>query len=152
MSTHDKKQGHPHLNAACFSRLVELMPDRILTVIAYKNGIPVAGTFNFIKGNKLYGRYWGCAIESPNLHFECCYYQLIEVAIQRGLVTVEAGAMGDHKFFRGFDPEETYYAHQFSLVEGHTAVEHHVSQEAAHIQETVAQLRLANAYKHSGVN
>lgn len=151
MSTHDKKQGHPHLNAACFSRLVELMPDRILTVIAYQNEVPVAGTFNFIKGNKVYGRYWGCSIEFPNLHFECCYYQLVEVAIQRGWVTVEAGAMGDHKFFRGFNPEETYYAHTFSLPDGHRAVERHVSQEAAHIEETMAQLRVASAYKNSGV-
>ena len=33
----------------------------------------------------LYGRYWGCTEEVPFLHFELCYYQAIEWAIDHGL-------------------------------------------------------------------
>jgi len=148
LSTHDKRQGHPHLTRTLFHTIVQLMPDRVVAVLAYRGTFPVAGTFNFIKGTKLYGRYWGCTAEIPNLHFECCYYQLIELAIQKGLVTVEAGAMGDHKFLRGFDPEPTYYAHLFALPEGHEAVKNHAIQEALYIADAMDQLKRTSAYKY----
>ena len=47
----------------------------------------------------------------PFLHFEVCYYQAIDFAIQRGLKTVEAGAQGEHKIARGYLPQTTYSAH-----------------------------------------
>ena len=52
----------------------------------------------------LYGRYWGCTEEVPFLHFELCYYQAIEWAIAHGLACVQAGAQGEHKLARGYEP------------------------------------------------
>src|SRR3712207_9532090 len=73
---------------------------------------PVAGALFFFKGGALYGRYWGAAEERRNLHFELCYYQAIEFAIERGLKLFEAGAQGEHKLARGFLPSLTYSAHE----------------------------------------
>lgn len=93
-----------YLPAAFFHRLAENVSQHIVAFIAYDGDAPVAGTLNFQKGKKLYGRYWGCDAEYPFLHFEMSYYRLIERAIRLGLDTVEAGAQGMHKLKRGFMP------------------------------------------------
>ena len=48
--------------------------------------------------------------EHPFLHFEVCYYQAIEFAIERRLARVEAGAQGEHKLARGYAPVPIYSA------------------------------------------
>jgi hypothetical protein len=73
--------------------------------------VPIAGALNLIGGDTLYGRYWGCTEEVPFLHFELCYYQAIDAAIERGLARVEAGAQGEHKLARGYEPVATWSAH-----------------------------------------
>src|SRR5690606_26235325 len=70
-----------------------------------------AGALNLIGGDTLYGRYWGATEEVPFLHFELCYYQAIDAAIARGLARVEAGAQGEHKLARGYEPVATWSAH-----------------------------------------
>jgi predicted N-acyltransferase len=45
------------------------------------------------------------------LHFEICYYQAIDIAIELGLPRVEAGAQGGHKLARGYEPAKTWSAH-----------------------------------------
>jgi hypothetical protein len=87
------------------------MADSILLFLAYADGRPVAGALNFIGPDALYGRYWGAVIEKPFLHFELCYYQAIDAAIERGLARVEAGAQGAHKLARGYEPVRTHSAH-----------------------------------------
>jgi hypothetical protein len=89
------------------------MADRILLILALRDGRPIAGALNFIGADTLYGRYWGCTEEVPHLHFELCYYQAIEAAIARGLQRVEAGAQGSQKLARGYRPVPTYSAHHF---------------------------------------
>ena len=83
----------------------------VLLMLALRDGRAVAGALNLIGADTLYGRYWGCNEEVPNLHFELCYYQAIDVAIARGLHKVEAGAQGGHKLARGYAPEPTWSAH-----------------------------------------
>lgn len=39
----------------------------------------------------LYGRYWGALGEYDSLHFELCYYQGIEFAIEQGLTYFDPG-------------------------------------------------------------
>ena len=90
------------------------MASQVLLVLAMQDGEYVAGTLNFHKGNRLYGRYWGCTQEFRSLHFELCYYQTIEYAIQNGIELFEAGAQGPHKLQRGFLPSLTYSAHWIS--------------------------------------
>ena len=87
------------------------MGDRVLLILAERDGVPIAGALNLIGDDTLYGRYWGCTEEVPFLHFELCYYQAIDAAIARGLTTVEAGAQGEHKLARGYVPVPTWSAH-----------------------------------------
>jgi predicted N-acyltransferase len=70
-----------------------------------------AGAINFIGGDCLYGRHWGCLEDHPFLHFEVCYHQAIDFAIAKGLARVEAGAQGEHKLARGYLPVTTHSAH-----------------------------------------
>jgi predicted N-acyltransferase len=106
-----RKWGHPYLTREAFDLFGERMADRLLLVFAYQDGEPIAGALNFIGDEALYGRYWGCTQEKPFLHFELCYYQAIDAAIERGLQRVEAGAQGGHKLARGYEPVRTWSAH-----------------------------------------
>ncbi|WP_375399001.1 GNAT family N-acetyltransferase [uncultured Sphingomonas sp.] len=109
--TGTRKWGRPYLMRAFFSLLGQAMPDRVLLILAERDGRPIAGALNLIGDDTLYGRYWGCTQDVPFLHFELCYYQAIEAAIARGLKTVEAGAQGEHKLARGYVPVTTWSAH-----------------------------------------
>lgn len=109
--TGSRKWGQPYLTRSFFSLLSERMADRILLILALRDGRPIAGALNMIGSEALYGRYWGCEEDIPFLHFELCYYQAIDVAIAKGLKTVEAGAQGGHKLARGYAPTPTYSAH-----------------------------------------
>jgi predicted N-acyltransferase len=109
--TGSRKWGQPYLTRPFFSLLGATMPDRVLLIVAERDGRPIAGALNLIGADTLYGRYWGCSEEVPFLHFELCYYQAIDAAIARGLRTVEAGAQGEHKLARGYVPVPTWSAH-----------------------------------------
>ena len=109
--TGSRKWGRPYLTREAFDLIGERLGERILLVLAFLEREPIAGALNFLGGNALYGRYWGCTLDKPFLHFELCYYQAIEAAIARGLARVEAGAQGGHKLARGYEPVETWSAH-----------------------------------------
>ncbi|MFZ4120475.1 MAG: GNAT family N-acetyltransferase [Caulobacterales bacterium] len=109
--TGGRKWGSPYLNRAFFSLIGERMGKDIILLIAEDAGRPVAAALNFVGGDCLYGRYWGRVADVAFLHFELCYYQAIEIAIERGLARVEAGAQGEHKLARGYAPVATHSAH-----------------------------------------
>ena len=111
MDTGSRKWGRPYLNRRFYSLIGERMADDILLVMARRNGRRIAGAINFIGSDTLYGRHWGCVEDHPFLHFEVCYHQAIDFAIARGLSTVEAGAQGEHKLARGYEPVTTHSAH-----------------------------------------
>lgn len=111
MDTGNRKWGQPYLNRVFFSLLGEAMAGRCLLVFAKREGRAMAGALNIIGGDCLYGRYWGALEHVPFLHFEVCYYQAIDFAIAHGLARVEAGAQGEHKLVRGYEPVTTYSAH-----------------------------------------
>ena len=110
-STGARKWGRPYLTRRTFPMLGETLGDRILLIVAEREGKPIAGALNLIGDDTLYGRYWGATEDVPFLHFELCYYQAIDAAIARGLKTVEAGAQGEHKLARGYRPVPTWSAH-----------------------------------------
>jgi uncharacterized protein len=112
--TGSRKWGRPYLTRAFFDRVGAAMADRILLVMAKREGRYIAGAINFIGDDALYGRNWGAIEDRPFLHFEVCYYQAIEFALARGLKRVEAGAQGEHKLARGYRPVVTYSAHEFA--------------------------------------
>lgn len=106
-----RKWGRPYLTREAFTLFGERMSERIVMILALVEGHPIAGALNFIGDEALYGRYWGCTVDKRFLHFELCYYQAIDFAIERGLKRVEAGAQGGHKLARGYEPVKTWSAH-----------------------------------------
>ena len=114
LHTGNQKWGTPYLTRQFFSLIGDQMADQVLLVLCKKAGKYIAGALNFIGNQRLYGRYWGSLEEHPCLHFEVCYYQAIEYAIQHKLSVVEAGAQGEHKLLRGYLPQQIYSAHWFS--------------------------------------
>ncbi len=111
MDTGGRKWGRPYLNRKFFSLIGERMAQDVLLVMARRDGRYVAGAINFIGSDTLYGRNWGCIEDHPFLHFEVCYHQAIDFAIEKGLRVVEAGAQGEHKLARGYRPVTTRSAH-----------------------------------------
>jgi predicted N-acyltransferase len=109
--TGSRKWGHPYLTREFFDLVGERMGDSVLLFLARREGQPIAGALNFVGSDTLYGRYWGCTEEVPFLHFELCYYQAVEWAIENGLKCVQAGAQGEHKVARGYEPVITRSAH-----------------------------------------
>jgi predicted N-acyltransferase len=109
--TGSRKWGQPYLTREFFDRIGETMGDRPLLFLAFRGGIPIAGALNFIGPDTLYGRYWGTLEEVPFLHFELSYYQAIEWAIAERLSSVQAGAQGEHKLARGYEPVISRSAH-----------------------------------------
>jgi predicted N-acyltransferase len=111
MDTGSRKWGRPYLTRKFYSLIGERMADDILLVMAKRNGKYIAGAINFIGSDALYGRHWGAIEDHPFLHFEVCYHQAIDFAIDKGLKRVEAGAQGEHKLARGYLPATTHSAH-----------------------------------------
>ncbi len=106
-----RKWGTPYLTREAFTLIGERMGDRLVLILAYDGDQAIAGALNFIGADALYGRYWGCTRDVRFLHFELCYYQAIDLAIELGLSRVEAGAQGGHKLARGYEPVQTWSAH-----------------------------------------
>jgi uncharacterized protein len=111
LATSDRKWGSAYLNRRFFALIGERMPEKIVLVMARHGANYVAGAFNLLGKDTIYGRNWGSYGDYKFLHFECCYYQAIEFAIAHGLSRVEAGAQGPHKIQRGYLPAPTYSAH-----------------------------------------
>jgi len=148
--TGSRKWGQPYLTRPFFTMLGERMGDRVLLMLAYRHGTPVAGALNLIGGDTLYGRYWGCTEEIPFLHFELCYYQAIDAAIVRGLGRVEAGAQGEHKLARGYRPVPTWSAHYIPHAGFRRAVEDFIVREARAMEEQIELLDEMAPFKKEG--
>lgn len=148
LRTLDGKWGMPYLNEAFFHEVFATMKDRILLVLARdEGGSPIAGALNFFKDGTLFGRYWGAVEERRNLHFELCYYQAIEFAIERGMGLFEAGAQGEHKHARGFSPQVTYSAHDIRHPEFRKAIGRYIEAERDLVAKTVAAYADHDPYK-----
>ena len=147
METGSRKWGTPYLTRDFYSRVAQSMPDDILLVMAKRNGRWIAGAINFIGSETLFGRHWG-AVEHHNfLHFEVCYYQAIDFAIQRGLKVVEAGAQGEHKLARGYLPQTTYSAHFIADPDLRRAISDYLKRERAYVAEVGRELTEAAPFR-----
>ena len=104
LMTIQKKWSQAYLNEVFFERWFELQKEQMLYIEATINNKPIAAAIHLKSDSKLFGRYWGCTEEVPYLHFELCYYRAIEFAIKNNLSIVEAGAQGEQKLVRGFEP------------------------------------------------
>lgn len=132
-----RKWGSPYLTREFFTIAHQTMRDDILLVLAEYDGRWIAGALNFIGRKTLFGRYWGCIADVPCLHFELCYYQAIDFALEHGLSRVEAGAQGEHKLARGYLPVETHSLHWFRDPGFGDAVANYLEQEAEAVDDEI---------------
>ena len=147
--TGSRKWGHPYLTRSFFDLIGESMADSLLLFLALRDGRPIAGALNLIGSDTLYGRYWGATEEVQFLHFELCYYQAIEWAIANGLTSVQAGAQGEHKLSRGYEPVVTKSAHFIVDAGFRSAVQKFLDEERKAILTEVEWLRTALPYRSS---
>jgi hypothetical protein len=113
-----------------------------------REGRYIAGAINFIGGECLFGRNWGCIEDHPYLHFEVCYYQAIEFAIERGLKRVEAGAQGHHKLARGYLPTHTYSAHWIANASLRGAIDKFLEDERKYVDEEIDYISGMSPFKN----
>jgi predicted N-acyltransferase len=106
-----RKWGQPYLTREWFDGIGQAMGDAALIFLALDEGRLIGGALNFVGGDTLYGRYWGAIDERPFLHFELSYYRAIEWVIEHGLSCIQAGAQGEHKLARGYEPVVTPSVH-----------------------------------------
>jgi predicted N-acyltransferase len=151
MDTGGRKWGAPYLNREFFQLLHERMADRCLLILALEDGHPIAGALNLIGSDTIYGRYWGREVERPFLHFEICYYQAIDFAIERGLGFVEAGAQGEHKLMRGYEPRLTRSAHWIAHPGLRQAVANYLDSERVAVEEGINELQAYTPFRKGGV-
>lgn len=135
-----RKWGRPYLTRDFYRRIAAAMPERVLLIMARRNGSYIAGAINFIGPDALYGRHWGCVEDHPFLHFEVCYYQAIDYAISAGLARVEAGAQGEHKLARGYRPVDTFSAHEIGHPGLRRAIAGFLENENRYVDATHAEL------------
>ncbi len=147
IDTGQRKWGTPYLTRSFFSQINDAMADDILLVMAKRDGHYIAGALNFIGGDTLFGRNWGCIEDHPFLHFELCYYQAIDFAISRGLKRVEAGAQGTHKLARGYVPHRTYSAHYIAHEGLREAVGNYLESERQYVDNDIAVLSNHTPFK-----
>jgi len=147
-STFIRKSGYATLTQAFFEELAHSMPRQVVLVMAKHKGEYVAATFNMRSDDALYGRHWGCNQSFSGLHFELCYYQLIDYCIREGLRLFEAGAQGEHKLSRGFLPTPTYSAHWLANPDFSDAIENFLNHETAGMQDYMDDLNEHSPFRH----
>ncbi|MDE2017310.1 MAG: N-acetyltransferase [Hyphomicrobiales bacterium] len=147
METGSRKWGRPYLTRDFFSELGAAMADRVLLVMAERDGRPIAGALNLVGDDALYGRNWGAVEHVPFLHFELCYHQAIEFALERGLKRVEAGAQGEHKLARGYRPVATRSAHEFADPRLARAVAAYLAEERPAVEAGIEAYEEATPFK-----
>jgi predicted N-acyltransferase len=148
LATSDRKWGSAYLTRRFFSLIGERMPDKVVLVMAKRGRDYIAGAFNILGRDTIYGRNWGAHREYRFLHFECCYYSAIEFAITHGLKRVEAGAQGPHKLQRGYLPVPTYSAHWIPDPAFRRAVAAFLAREREMVAEKIEHLSEFSPFRH----
>ena len=144
-----RKWGIPYLTRTFFDIIHNTMRGDILLILCEQDGRYIAGALNFIGRDTLFGRYWGCVEQHPCLHFEVCYYQAIEFAIDAGLSRVEAGAQGRHKIARGYMPTVIHSLHWIANPAFRRAVQDFLREEQFQVSYEIAALTEAGPFKKS---
>lgn len=142
--TYLKRSGQGgYLTRDFFPLLGERLPDHVTMILAKRAGETIAAALFFKDATTLYGRYWGCREEYEFLHFETCYYQGLDYALDHGLQRFDGGAQGEHKVARGFEPTATVSNHWLVEPAFQAAVEDFVEREG---REVLAYIEAARAH------
>jgi predicted N-acyltransferase len=134
-------------NAGFFQEIGNTLGDQVVLILAYLQEQPVAGALLYRSDRVLYGRHWGGASEFDSLHFETCYYQGIEYAIEQGLDCFEPGAQGEHKIWRGFLPTLTRSHHWIDDARFRVAIRDFLRQETPAILNYHTNLSEGSPYR-----
>lgn len=145
--TYSEHFSTPYLSESFFNMLLASMPEQVLLVEARLDGKPVASAFFLYNANRLYGRYWGCVQSIDCLHFELCYYQAIEFAIEQGISWFEGGAQGEHKMARGLNPQTMVSAHWVAEQGFKQPIASFLKREKAHLAAYAEELSEHQAFK-----
>ena len=143
-----RKWGRPYLNREFFSLVSDLMPEQTLLILCKRDDKYIAGAINFIGDDAVFGRNWGCIEDHRFLHFETCYYQAIDFAIQNKLERVEAGAQGGHKIARGYLPQATYSAHYISEANFRHAVARFLEEEKQYVEHDIEYIERHSPFRN----
>jgi len=149
-NTFISKGGFATFNLEFFKNIGHKMGQQIVLIFAEQAGKDIAGAFFFRDSQRLYGRYWGTTVEMKGLHFETCYYQGIEYAIQHGLQVFEPGAQGEHKISRGFLPTATWSAHWIADPRFRVAIDQFIEQEVPMMEKYCDELSATSPYRRVG--
>jgi uncharacterized protein len=139
--------GGGYLTAEFFVRLGATLADNLAMAVASKDGERIACALYFHDADTLYGRYWGCVREYEYLHFELCYYQGIDYAIAKQLQKFDAGAQGEHKVLRGFEPVETHSLHWIKHPGFSEAIKEFLDQEKRDNRRYISNVQSVLPYK-----
>lgn len=148
--TTDQHGGRDYLRPGFFHRVAELCPDTMRVAAALRGSERIAAALFFEGEQTLVGRYWGCRTEVEFLHFEVAYYAGIDRATERGLARFEAGAQGEHKLLRGFEPTSTYSCHWMREPGLHAAVAQFCAAEADRVALEMKELATYGPYRAAG--
>ncbi|MCX5745792.1 MAG: peptidogalycan biosysnthesis protein, partial [Proteobacteria bacterium] len=138
-----------YLRPGFFHAVARTLPEHTRVVFVEQGGKRVAGALFFETDRALYGRYWGADVHVDLLHFETAYYAGIDRTIAQRLPLFEAGAQGEHKLVRGFEPSPTYSAHWLRHGGLAAAIAEHLARERVAMVDELAQLATFGPYRGS---
>lgn len=150
--TYAKRNGtRGYLTQQFFQQIASSMREQVAMAVAYKDDQPIACALYFFDSHTLYGRYWGSVDEFQFLHFELCYYQGIEFALDKGLQKYDAGAQGEHKIMRGFEPIKTHSLHWIKHDDFRVAIEQFLNEEKRSIETYIEGAKEILPYRHESI-
>ena len=127
--------------------MANALPDQVFLVLGKAGDETVAGALMYLDDNTLYGRHWGADIQVDCLHFEACYYQGIDLCIERGIGRFDPGAQGEHKVARGFEPTETHSLHWIAQDPFRRAISDFVSRERHGVRGYIDSVKAHSPYQ-----
>lgn len=145
--TFERHMGIPTLSEAFFAGTATALGPQVVLFEAQSEGATIAAALCYRSHDTLYGRFWGCSRELPDLHFETCYYQGIEYCIREGLARFEPGAQGEHKIPRGFLPVPTASAHAVLAPGFRASVQAFCEREVSMMRDHCADLMQHSPYR-----
>jgi predicted N-acyltransferase len=143
--------GCKYLNEDFFSRIYRHYRHRLMVVAAFQEtdvNTPLGMALFIVKEDLLLGRYWGSGEWVKDLHFNTCYYEPIQWAIENDIRFFNPGAGSNQKLRRGFRSVESASLHRFYDERLDWVMRVHMDEinrlEREHIDTLNAQLPLAN--------
>lgn len=132
--TYLRRGQQPYWTPEFLRALARAFPEDLLLFLARRDDDLLAAAITLRGGDTLYGRHWGALTHVDCLHFETCYYRIMEYCIDESLPHFDAGAQGEHKLQRGFAPVTTGSSHWIPDPRLRQAIADFLRREAAAVE------------------